>query len=347
MSTWVQVAQITLTKDWQFTPVTAGQFFRVRHVQGRRVFSGWVVQADISNPASPTLAEARALFCKEQSDLYEFPIPVAFGARAIGVKRLDDSLVPWVVAVDVLSFDVGENPNVYQEFSGAAAALMNLLQDRGLAEIVEAIAAHEAAANPHPEYVSEGDLATALVDLVTDAQLTAALATKADVADVAIIGAALATKADLAALVDLVTDAQLTAALATKADAAALADQHIVLTTTTSGNTLTEMTTPQRVLIQPNSTAGYEIWLTGQNMAAGATEYIYWLGSGALKRGASAASTALFSATGTRRSSGGSGSSWTPTISADTINGGLKIQVKGDPGKTVKWVARVQLTEVG
>lgn len=140
---------------------------------------------------------------------------------------------------------------------------------------------------------------------------------------------ALAAKADLAAM---------TAALAGKADT-------ITLTAQTVDATLTEMVTPQRVLIHANATAGYEMQLVGHSMGT-TPEFIYWLGSGAVYRGAAASSTMLQTATGTRRSSLGNGSNWNPTITADTVNGGLKIQVKGDLAKTVKWVASIQLTEV-
>ncbi|NJR41146.1 MAG: hypothetical protein HC781_22770 [Leptolyngbyaceae cyanobacterium CSU_1_4] len=279
------------------------KFFRVRHLQGRRVFSGWIAQADITTPSLPLLSEVRDLHCKEQGDFYEFPESVAVGDRAIAVKRLDDSLSTWILAIDVLDFAVGENPNVYQEFAAAAAALSGKLSDRGLIEIAAAIVAHEAAVNPHPEYFSS-------------------------VAGVGLVQA-LAAKADLTVI---------TAALATKANA-------LTLTAQTNNASLTEMNTPQRVLIRANSSVGYEISLVGHSTAA-TPEFIYWLGSGAIYRGASPLSTVLVTQTGTRRSSLGNGTNWTPTLSADTVNGALKIQVKGDGGKLIKWLASVRLTEV-
>jgi hypothetical protein len=341
MSAWVEVARFTLTKDWQFTNAVTGKFFRVRHLLGRRVFSGWIAQADISNPAAPTIADVRGLFCKEQADLYEFPAPIAFSSRAIGVKRLDDSLSLWGVAIDVLDFSIEENPNVYEEFSGAAAALMAMLQGRDMVDIVAAIAAHESAQNPHPEYALSTELEAALVSQVTGADLAAAIADRVTVADLAATIADLVTTSALtAAITNFVTSTQLSAALASKSNS-------ITLTTTTTGNALTEMNNPQRVILKPNSTAGYEIHLTGQTMNnSGNPEYIYWIGSGALTRGATAASTVLQTQTAVRRSSSSNGINWSPDLTADTVNGGLKIRVPGFPNKTVKWVASVQLFEV-
>jgi hypothetical protein len=183
------------------------------------------------------------------------------------------------------------------------------------AELAAAIAAHESAQNPHPEYALSAELEAALVSRITGAELAAAIT-------------------------NLVTSAQLSAALANKSNA-------IVLTTTTTGNALTEMNNPQRVILKPNSTAGYEIHLTGQTMNnSGNPEYIYWIGSGALTRGATAASTVLQTQTAVRRSSSSNGINWSPDLTADTVNGGLKIRVPGFPNKTVKWVASVQLFEV-
>jgi hypothetical protein len=105
------------------------------------------------------------------------------------------------------------------------------------------------------------------------------------------------------------------------------------------------MVIPQRLLIPANSSAGYEIQLIAQSMGT-VPEFVYWLGSGAFYRRATAASTVLQNTNFTRRSSAGNGSAWVITIAADTVNGGIKVQVKGDVGKTIKWVASVKITEV-
>ena len=188
----------------------------------------------------------------------------------------------------------------------------------------------------------KADLAAMNTALAAKANLTAMNTALALKADLAVMNTALAAKADLAVMnTALAAKADLTAmnsALAAKSDA-------ITLSVQTSDATLTEMVTPQRVLIHANSSAGYEIQLTGHSMGT-VPEFIYWLGSGAIYRGASPASTILNTATGTRRSSLGNGTNWTPLVSADTVNGGLKIQVKGDAAKVIKWVASIKLTEV-
>lgn len=394
MSSWTEVARLTLSRDWLFTSDTTGRFFRVRHLQGRRVFSGWIAQADNSEPSSPVITDPQALHCKEQADLYEFQRPISFASRAIGFRRLDDSLSPWELAIDVWEpLDQGSN-SIYQGFSDSAIALMTVLKDGPSAEFATALASHEATEDPHPTYALRSEfvnLSAILADLSDISSLAAELALKADLAavnaaldlkadtfsvlsaladkaDLATLAAALVLKADssvttaaialkadsatmaaaLALKVDTVTaaaalalkvdTATLTAALATKADT-------ITLTGQTTDATLTELTTPQRVLIKPNSSVGYEIRLVGHNVGA-TQEFIYWLGSGAIYRGSSSSTTVLQTQTGTRRSSLLDGVNWTPTISADTVNGALKIQVKGAASKTVNWIASVQILEV-
>jgi hypothetical protein len=188
--------------------------------------------------------------------------------------------------------------------------------------------AHLASVNPHPQYLTGDAFYSALYNKVSTTALTEALSNRATIAELE------------SAIANFVTNSQLSKALADKANS-------IILTATTTGSMFTEMNTPQRVILKPNSTAGYEIHITGHLMNnSGSPEYIYWIGSGALTRGATAASTVLQTQTAVKRSAHTNGTTWNPDLTADTVNGGLRIRVPGFANKTVKWVASVQLFEV-
>ncbi|MBW4514169.1 MAG: hypothetical protein KME11_03080 [Timaviella obliquedivisa GSE-PSE-MK23-08B] len=289
--TWNQIAEFTLTQNWQYTAPLAGRLFRFRHLTSDPESRGLVSQGFLNETFE--LLDTRRINPKNQHDLIDFVCPdELIGYRRLALKLNTFSTTSWTVAIDV--FEAVDPTN--------EPTLLSL-----------AIDDHEADLTAHSQYVDSTELLVALADRVKTSDLTAALA-------------------------DKVTTAALMTALAANAN-------RITLTAQTTDATLTEIVTPQRVLIHANSSAGYEISLVGHSTAA-TPEFIYWLGSGALYRGAAAASTVLQTATGTRRSSLGNGTNWTPTVTADTVNGGLKIQVKGDAGKTIKWVASVQLTEV-
>jgi hypothetical protein len=283
---WRQIGIFTLNQNWQYSRPIDGILFRVRHLNVTQT-RGQIAQGVLEN-GDLQLFEKQRLLSSDQPDLFEFVTPLEPGKRRIAL-RADAFSTPWRVALD------------YYEGGTVAPDYLALHN------------AHLNAASPHPQYLNNSALASALADRVTTSALTAALA-------------------------DKVTTSALMTALAANAEVVTLSVQ-------TSDATLTEMVSPQRILIHANSVAGYEIYLTGRSAAA-TPEFIYWIGSGAIYRGSDASSTVLQTATGTRRSSLGNGTNWTPTVTADTVNGGLKIQVKGDAGKTVKWLASVQLTEV-
>lgn len=303
---WSQIGEFTLTQNWQYTAPLAGQLFRLRHLTTDQEARGLLSQGFLGETLE--LLDTRRISPKGQHDLIMFDCPdELLTERRIAVKLNSFSTTSWTVAIDVFLF--GEPVDT----SALVAIVM---------------AAHEQDVSAHSQYVDAMELAAAIADRVTNTELAAAIADLVDNTELT------------AAIADKVTAAQMTAALLGKADV-------LNLTLTTIGNTLTEMNSPQRVTVKPNSTTGYELHLTAQNMNnAGNPEYIHWFGTGTLTRGASAASTVLNSATGTRRSSAGNGSNWGPTLTADTVNGGLKIQVKGDLTKTVKWAVSVQLFEV-
>lgn len=72
-----------------------------------------------------------------------------------------------------------------------------------------------------------------------------------------------------------------------------------------------------------------------------------WVIEGTIKRGANAASTALVGTPVVNIIAADSGASaWTVAATADTTNGALQITVTGAASTTIRWVARVDSTEV-
>ena len=72
-----------------------------------------------------------------------------------------------------------------------------------------------------------------------------------------------------------------------------------------------------------------------------------WTIEGVIKRGASAATTALVgTATVTSSYADAGASTWTVAVSADTTNGCLAVTVTGQAATTIRWVANIETTEV-
>jgi hypothetical protein len=364
---WEVVATLTVSREWQVSPPVVGEIFRVRHL-GTLYGEGLICQSLLVGTEISTF-DIRQMYANHEPEIYRFVSFWGMTERRLAVKSLVQDAVPWNIVIEryTATDNPSDHPVLYGDFSTALATKADA------AAMTTALATKADAAA----------MTTALDTKADAAAMTTALATKADRSDLSALGMALATKADAAAVTTalaakadaaavttaLATKADaaaMTTALATKADAAAmtaaladkvstaaltaaLADKDgvITLTVQTTDNSLTEMVTPQRVILRANSTTGYEITLVGQRMNVSTPEFIYWLGSGAITRGATAADTNIPNATtSTRRSATTNGMQWNPTISADTVNGALKIQVKGSSGMTIKWVAKVKLTEV-
>jgi hypothetical protein len=307
---WEVLTTLTVSREWQVSPPVAGAIFRVRHLT--LLYGDELISQALLSGSELSIFDVRSTYANIEPEIFSFVSFAGMVDRRIAIKSLVQDAVPWMVVIEryVLEDNPSDHPVSFGDFSAALAAKADLTA------MTAALAAKANVAAMTSALAAKADLAA----------MTAALALKADLAAMT---AALAVKADLTAV---------TAALALKPDS-------LTLTVQTSDATLTEMVIPQRILIHANSSAGYEIRLTGHSMGA-TPEFIYWLGSGAIYRGAAASTTILQTATGTRRSSLGNGTNWTPLVSADTVNGALKIQVKGDASKVIKWVASIQLTEV-
>jgi hypothetical protein len=109
-------------------------------------------------------------------------------------------------------------------------------------------------------------------------------------------------------------------------------------------NSSAASTTNQVIL--PNNSAYY---FKGSCIAnvTGAANGAAWSFEGAIMRGANAASTVLIDTPSVNRVAASSGATaWTIAITADTTNGGLRVTVTGVASTTIRWVAKVETTEV-
>lgn len=71
-----------------------------------------------------------------------------------------------------------------------------------------------------------------------------------------------------------------------------------------------------------------------------------WTFDGQIKRGANAAATTLTGSTVASPYGDAGASTWTVALSADTTNGGLAVTVTGQASTTIRWVCRIETTEV-
>mgnify|MGYP006274656465 CR=1 FL=1 len=72
-----------------------------------------------------------------------------------------------------------------------------------------------------------------------------------------------------------------------------------------------------------------------------------WTINGAIKRGANAASTTMVgTATVTMTHNDAGAAAWTVTVTADTTNGGIKVEVTGAASTTIRWVCKINTTEM-
>lgn len=111
-----------------------------------------------------------------------------------------------------------------------------------------------------------------------------------------------------------------------------------------TSNTSAAATTNQ-VILPNNSAYTFQGTCIAARTAAGDTSS--WKFEGAIKRGANAASTVLVAAvTPTVIAQDAGASTWVLAITADTTNGGIAVTVTGQAATTIRWVAKIETTEV-
>jgi len=109
-------------------------------------------------------------------------------------------------------------------------------------------------------------------------------------------------------------------------------------------NTSAATTTNQVIL--PNNSA-YTFQGTCIANVTGGSTTSGWKYEGVIKRGANAASTTLVAAvTPTVIAQDVAAATWVLAITADTTNGGIAVTVTGAAATTIRWVSRIETTEV-
>jgi len=109
-------------------------------------------------------------------------------------------------------------------------------------------------------------------------------------------------------------------------------------------NTSAATTTNQVIL--PNNSA-YTFQGTCIANVTGGSTTSGWKFEGVIKRGANAATTALVAAvTPTLIAQDVAAATWVLAITADTTNGGIAVTVTGAAATTIRWVSRIETTEV-
>lgn len=103
--------------------------------------------------------------------------------------------------------------------------------------------------------------------------------------------------------------------------------------------------TTNQVILPNNSAYSF----SGEVIAGvtGAGNTARWTIAGAIKRGANAASTAMVGTpTVTMTHNDAGASAWTVAVTADTTNGGIKVEVTGAASTTIRWVCKINTTEM-
>jgi len=99
-------------------------------------------------------------------------------------------------------------------------------------------------------------------------------------------------------------------------------------------------------VILPNNSAYYFKGSVIANVT-GAANGASWDFSGAIMRGANAASTVFIGTPMLNRVGATAGAAaWSITLTTDTTNGGLAVTVTGAAATTIRWVAKIETTEV-
>ena len=120
-------------------------------------------------------------------------------------------------------------------------------------------------------------------------------------------------------------------------------------TDATSDVLTTDTLTPQAInqIILPNNSAySFSGTIIARQQAAGGSNYASWEIKGALLRDANAASTVLGNGIVNKLYATAGASAWAVALSADTTNGGLKVEVTGAAATNIRWVATVHTSEV-
>jgi len=100
-----------------------------------------------------------------------------------------------------------------------------------------------------------------------------------------------------------------------------------------------------QLILQNNSAIYFKGTVIANVTAGGNTKS--WTFDGQIKRGANAAATTLTGSTVSSPYGDAGASTWAISLAADTTNGGLAVTVTGQASTTIRWVCKLETTEVG
>ncbi len=124
----------------------------------------------------------------------------------------------------------------------------------------------------------------------------------------------------------------------------------IKLKVTTTNNTSTVLTTDggaagsNQLILPDDSTVTFRGQIVARNTTSN-TDNMGFEFAGVIRRSTGASNTSLVG-TPSKTTLGTNGSAWTFALTADTTNGGLKVAVTGESGKTIVWACSIQYTGV-
>jgi len=110
-----------------------------------------------------------------------------------------------------------------------------------------------------------------------------------------------------------------------------------------ASNSSAAATTNQVIL--PNNSAYYFRGSITSGVTGGGASAM-WTFEGGIKRGANAASTTLIQSVINTVAADAGASTWVVALSADTTNGGLAVTVTGQAATTIRWVCKIETTEM-
>ena len=104
--------------------------------------------------------------------------------------------------------------------------------------------------------------------------------------------------------------------------------------------------TTNQIILPNNSAYSFSGTIIAREQASDGSDYASWEIKGALLRDANAASTVLGNGIQNKLYATSGASAWDIALTADTTNGGLKIEVTGAASTNIRWVATVNTSEV-
>jgi hypothetical protein len=107
----------------------------------------------------------------------------------------------------------------------------------------------------------------------------------------------------------------------------------------------TSAATTNNQVILPNNSAYYFRGSITSGVTGGGNSAM-WSFEGGIKRGANAASTTLIQSVINPVAADSGASTWIVALSADTTNGGLAVTVTGQASTTIRWVCKIETTEM-